>query len=219
MPVLLKYWKPGALVAGLVLAFALGWCGHTSKAPAIPAAEAHTLDSLGFTAPIFVHQETALAQRETVYVRQAAQSVRHATSAYDSSTFYKHLADSLTTQAGNQLDTAAVTWEGIAVERSAEAKAARDAADSMRVALVSDSIALAVSDARADSALARLAVSTDLNARLAADLKAADPPCRVLAFVHCPSREKVLVLGAAGGAAAVKWGPALVKAIVKALKP
>lgn len=172
------------------------------KAPSIPPKAAATRDSFTFTAPIFRAQVESTTHVETAAVAHAAIAAAHAHAAYDSSTFYKRLADSLTRVAGNTLDTAAVTWEGIAVVRSAEAATARHAADSLRVALDSMTIARAAADARATLDSSRLAALTTFNAQLLHDLAASDPPCRVLKFVHCPSRRSVAVVGVALGVAA-----------------
>jgi len=194
--------RVGLAACCVVGALALGWFGHRPAAPSIPAREQHTLDSLGFTAPIFRAHVDSTIRAETVYVAKSVTAATHARSAYDSSTYYKHLADSLTAVAGKAIDTSAVTWEGIAVVRAAEASTARHAADSLRVALTAMTIAKNNADDRARTDSLRVVSVTDALNRTAADLRAADPPCRVLKFVRCPSRRSVAVVGVALGVAA-----------------
>lgn len=201
-------WANHARLIGAILGMlglvALGWFAHSPKAPSVPTAEAHTLDSLGFTAPIFAQQVHATARRETVYVQIAQRDMHRARPALDSSAFYKHLADSLTTEASNHIDTSAVTWEGIAVVRSAEAETARHAVAALVSAHVNDSLAVLAADSVSRAALARLAATTTLNAKLAADLAASDPPCRwALGLLHCQSRKMAFTEGALVAAGAV----------------
>jgi len=185
---------------GLVAA---GWLMHPSpKAPSIPPKEAKSIDSLFSTYPVYTRTRQATIVTERAAVDTAERAAKASASSYDSSTFYKRLADSLTQQASNHLDTAAVTWEGIAVVRSAEAATARHAADSLRVSLTDMRRAKDSADARATGDSARVVSLTDALNRTAADLRAADPPCRVLKFVHCPSRRSVAVVGVALGVAA-----------------
>lgn len=172
------------------------------KAPSIPPKEAKSLDSLFSTYPVYTRTRQATIVAERAAVDTAERAAKASASSYDSSTFYKRLADSLTQQASNHLDTAAVTWEGIAVVRSAEAATARHAADSLRVALTDMRRAKDSADARATGDSARVVSLTDALNRTAADLRAADPPCRVLKFVRCPSRRSVAVVGVALGVAA-----------------
>jgi len=209
------------LAAGCVVAaFAVGWFGHRPAQPSIPVRESHTLDSLGFTAPIFRAHVDSTIRAETVYVAKSVAAATHASSAYDSSTFYKHLADSLTAVAGKAIDTSAVTWEGIAVVRTAEAVTARHAADSLRVALTDMTIAKGNADDRATTDSLRVVSVTDALNRTAADLAKSDPPCRwLLGIAHCQTRKKVATEAAIGSALAVKYGPDVVKALVHLLKP
>jgi hypothetical protein len=209
----------GLAACCVVAAFVLGRCtvggGSTAAANDIAAAAS----VLGAYRPYEIARQATIVH-ERAAVDTSARSATHAAASFDSSTFYKRLADSLTAIAGNAIDTSAVTWEGIAAVRSAEATTARHAADSLRAALTDMTIAKWRADDRAAIDSARVVVLTAALTRTADDLAHADPPCRVLlGLVHCQSRKQVAGEAAIGGALAVKYGPDVVKFLAHLLKP
>lgn len=195
----------------VVVAFCVGWFGHRASAPSIPVAEQHTLDSLGFTAPIFRAHVDSTIHAETVYVTRATRAAHAGTSALTVARRDSALADSLEKAAFVAHDTAAVTWEGIAAARMVEAQHGMQAAESLRVALTLMTSARIAADERASLEAGRVVSLAAALRRTAADLAKADPPCRVLHFVHCPSRRASAVIGLGLGAAAVLLLPPALK--------
>ncbi|MFI5228396.1 MAG: hypothetical protein ACHQWU_04960 [Gemmatimonadales bacterium] len=208
---LTKHARLAGILACLLVGVGAGWLMHpNANAPSIPPKEQHALDSMAFTAPIFAQHIQSLAHAETVYVAAARHDAQRAAVDLHEGASLAKLADSLNTIAAIAHDTSS-RLEAVAATWHAAYDSAHAAAVELQAAHVADSLAIITADSARIGALARLAVTTDLNARLAADLKASDPPCRVLALFHCPSRRLAFV----GGAAVALAAPL----VVKALKP
>ena len=185
----------------VVVAFGAGWFGHRPAQPSIPVAEQRSIDSLFTTYPIYIAARQATIVTERAAVDTADRAAKRGVTTLAVARRDSAIADNLERAAFVAHDTAAVTWEGIASARMVEAEHAMQAAESLRVALTAMTVARIAADDRAALDSARVASLTDALTRTANDLRAADPPCRIL-WLHCPSRRSVAVVGVALGVAA-----------------
>lgn len=186
-----------ALSAAFVLAMLLFAFCRPRPTP-IPPKEGKTLDSLKATDPDFRGRVDTIVRRETTYLALSRQNRAGATQA-------QHRADSLL-RVAIVADSVARAQGDSSSRWFASAQAWHRAADSLGVAVVrlglaysAESTARVSADARADEFERRLTATTDLNTRLATDLRRAERPCRVLFVAKCPSRKTAALVGLGAG--------------------
>jgi hypothetical protein len=179
----------GVLVVVTVAAFA--FC--RPRPTPIPEKEQRSIDSLIVTSPFYRAQRETLTVHETTFVAQSAINRAQAIKS-------THAADSLRTLAMRwqdaavaQMDTSS-KWYQVATVRGQESDSLRSALSGAMTALEDETQARTAADARDVLDSARLAAVRHLNDRLAADLRRADPPCRVAFAFRCPSRKVVALV-------------------------
>lgn len=179
----------GAAIVVLGLA---AYCRATSTP--IPPKEQTTIDSLKGTKPDFQGRVDTLIKRETTFVAISRHERQGATTTQARADSLRRLALVADSAARAQGDSSS-RW-------FASAQAWHRAADSLGVAVIhlsnayiAESTARVSADGRAEEYRRRLTATTELNDRLAKDLRRADAPCRVAFVLRCPSRKAAYVVG------------------------
>jgi hypothetical protein len=182
-----------AVVAvGVGVAVAFAYC-RPEPTP-IPRAEQFSIDSAKATRPAFDSTRRTSIRIESVYVAQSARNRLGATTAMHAADSLRGLAIAWQRAAEARGDTVS-HWHDVAILRGIENDSLRSANGGLLSALEDETKARTAADSRVSLDSSRLAATENLNARLAVDLRAADPPCRVLVIARCPSR-KVVAVGA-----------------------
>lgn len=188
-------WPAISLGVGVAAVAIVVWWSSCRPTPTpIPRREQRSIDSLDATRPAFDSSRNQTVRVESVYVAQSAahraqaiRSARVADSLRDVAIAWQRAAEA-------QGDTLS-RWYQVAKTRELEVDSLRVANVGLLAALEDETRARTAADARAVLDSSRLAATERLNAGLARDLAAADPPCRALPFVKCPSRKLVAVVG------------------------
>lgn len=178
-----------ALVSLVVLG-ALWWTSCRPKPTPIPPKEQSSTDSLRITQRGFQAQRDTLIVRETTFVRQSAINRAGAITSTHAADSLHALANAAQRVAEAERDTSS-RWHDVAILRGLENDSLRSANGGLLAALDNQTQARTAADARSSADSSRLAAVQNLNDRLAADLRRADPPCRVLYIARCPSRRVV----------------------------
>jgi hypothetical protein len=187
-------WPAISLGAGILAVITVGafaFCRHDPTP--IPRAEQKTADSLDATNPAFRATRDTLIVRETTYVAQSAQHRAQSTQSTHAADSLRTLANAAQRTAEQARDTSS-HWHDVAILRGLESDSLRSALGGAMSALEEQTKARTAADARDVLDSARLAAVRHLNDRLAADLRRADPPCRVAFAFRCPSRKVVALV-------------------------
>ncbi len=190
---------PEFTIGGLLVVIVALWIAYCREKPTpIPEREQHTLDSLDITKPSYVARRDTLVRVESVYIAQSAVNragARQVQRAADS----LHAVANAAQRLAEARDDTISAWRTVAIVRGEENDSLRAANSRLDSALTHQIAARTAADARASADSSRLYSSEDLNRRLAADFRRADPPCRMLVVARCPSRTTVALIGAGVG--------------------
>lgn len=195
----MKRWPAISLGAGIVAVAVVVWFTSCRPTPTpIPPKEQKSIDSLDATKPAFDSSHTQAAHSVTTIITKIVHDSAALAIVRRDAEESRHLADSLAAAASHAADSASA-WHAAYDQRSREAADLRVDRDTLSrdLAAAKDTLIRVGRQLRDDSL--RIASITVLNAGLARDLRAADPPCRVLPFVKCPSRKVVAVMAAGTG--------------------
>lgn len=192
---LFAWFARNPLIIALASMLALGalyWTSCRPRATPIPPKEQASIDSLNATSPFYHAQRDTLIVRETTFVRQSAINRAGAIKSTRAADSLHAIANAAQRRAEAERDTSS-HWHDVAILRGLENDSLRSANGGLLAALEQQTQARTAADARSSADSSRLAAVQNLNDRLAADLRRADPPCRVLVIARCPSRKAVAV--------------------------
>jgi hypothetical protein len=179
-----------AIVVGLVILFLFMFC--RAQPNVVPPKEQKTIDSMGVTKPIYdstrkenVKAEGASVLRSSTHVRQATTSLHAADSLHALAIVVQRLAEA-------QHDTASL-WHAVAMLKEKENDSLRASNRGLDSALQQQKIATAFADQRAHIDSIRLVASSQLNDRLANDVKTAGQCHFGHGLFQCPTRTETAV--------------------------
>jgi hypothetical protein len=195
----LSRWPAVSLAVGIlavVTVAAFAWCRPTPTP--IPPKEQTSIDSLNVTSPFYRARRDTLVRVESVYVAASLKNRAGAINAARAADSLRDVAIAWQRTAEAQGDTSS-RWYEVAKVRGIENDSLRSANGGLLAALEHQIRARTAADARSVLDSSRLAAVQNLNDRMAADLRRADPPCRVAFAFRCPSRKAVAVTSLALG--------------------